>query len=269
MSWRAVRTAVALVLVTYASYRAMEIVLSASTLQIARIVVRGNARISSGEVQALVDGLRGTNILTADLRAYRARLLQSPWVADAALRRVLPSSVEVFVSERRPIGLCRLGATPYLIDEEGTIIDEFGPQYAEFDLPLIDGVVRPPGEMATVIDANRARLAARVLDALSARVDLADRVSQIDVSDAHDAVLLLEGDPALLHLGEDRFAERLQAYLDLEPALRERVADIDYVDLRFDERVYVRPSGTSGRDKTRRRRDTAAGRWSGDRTREF
>src|SRR5918996_4277941 len=94
MSWRAVRTAVALVLVTYASYRAMEIVLSASTLQIARIVVRGNARISSGEVQALVDGLRGTNILTADLRAYRARLLQSPWVADAALRRVLPSSVE-------------------------------------------------------------------------------------------------------------------------------------------------------------------------------
>ena len=48
--------------------------------------------------------------------------------------------------------------------------------------------------------------------------------------------MLLEGDPALLHLGEDRFLERLQSYVDLAPALRERVPDIDYVDLRFDER---------------------------------
>ena len=31
------------------------------------------------------------------------------------------------------------------------------------------------------------------------------------------------------------------AFLDLAPALRERVADIDYVDLRFGERLYVRP----------------------------
>ena len=70
--------------------------------------------------------------------------------------------------------------------------------------------------------------------------------AQIDVSDAHDALVLLEGDSALLHLGEDRFLERVQSYLDLSPTLRERVSDIDYVDLRFDSRVYVRPA-TGGR----------------------
>ena len=36
--------------------------------------------------------------------------------------------------------------------------------------------------------------------------------------------------------------ERVQSYIDLTPALRERIPEIDYVDLRFDERVYVRPS---------------------------
>ena len=71
--------------------------------------MHGNVRLSAGEVQALVDGLRGTSILTADLAAYRRRLLDSPWVADVALRRVLPSTVEVFVSERRPIGLVPAG----------------------------------------------------------------------------------------------------------------------------------------------------------------
>ena len=53
---------------------------------------------------------------------------------------------------------------------------------------------------------------------------------------------MLQDDAALLHLGEERFLERVQSYVDLAPALRQRVPDIDYVDLRFEERVYVRPA---------------------------
>jgi cell division septal protein FtsQ len=242
LTWRAARWAIAGTVVLYTGYRASNLVLHASGLQVRRISVHGNVRLSSGEVQAIVEGLRGTNILTADLSGYRRRLKESPWVADVALRRVLPSTVEVFVSERRPMGLCRLGSTLYLVDPRGTLIDEFGPQYAEFDLPIIDGLVRAPTSGQPTIDETRADLAARVIDALSVRKDLAQRVSQIDVRDAHDAVVMLDSDAALLHLGDDRFLERVQSYVDLAPALRQRVPDIDYVDLRFDERVYVRPT---------------------------
>jgi hypothetical protein len=55
----------------------------------------------------------------------------------------------------------------------------------------------------------------------------------------------------LLHLGEERFAERIQAYLELAPTLRERVPEIDYVDLRFEERLYVRPATGSGTTRDR------------------
>ena len=248
LTWRVARWTVAALVVAYAGYRGSRLVLHASALQISRISVHGNVRLSSGEVAAIVDGLRGDNILAADLDAYRRRLLASPWVADVALRRMLPSTVEVFVSERRPMGLCRLGSALYLVDARGTLIDEFGPQYSEFDLPIIDGLVRAPGGAQPTIDETRADLAARVIDAVAPRKDLAQRISQIDVHDAHDAVVLLDGDAALLHLGEDKFLERLQSYVDLAPALRQRVPDIDYVDLRFDERVYVRPV-----EKTKRR----------------
>jgi cell division protein FtsQ len=242
LTWRAVRWGLASFVTLYAVYRGGSLVLHASGLQVRKISVHGNVRLSSGEVQAIVDGLRGANILTADLPGYRRRLLESPWVADVALRRVLPSTVEVFVSERRPMGVCRLGSTLYLVDPRGTLIDEYGPQYAEFDLPIIDGLVRSPSSGQPTIDDTRAELAARVIDALATRKDLAQRVSQIDVADAHDAVVMLDKDSALLHLGEDKFVERVQSYVDLAPALRQRVPDIDYVDLRFDERVYVRPS---------------------------
>jgi cell division protein FtsQ len=242
VSWRAGRWALAVLVVGYAGYRATALVAHASGLQVRRIDVRGNVRLSSGDVQAIVDGLRGSNILTADLASYRKRLMQSPWVADAELRRLLPSTVEVFVSERRPMGLCRLGSALYLVDPRGMLIDEFGPQYSEFDLPIIDGLAPTPNAGQPVVDEARAELAARVIDAVAPRKDLAHRLSQIDVSDAHDAVVLLQGDGALLHLGEDKFLERLQSYVDLAPALKQRVPEIDYVDLRFDERVYVRPA---------------------------
>jgi cell division protein FtsQ len=241
-TWRTGRWVIGVLVVLYAAWRGGSLVLHASALQVRRISVHGNVRLSSGEVQAIVEGIRGASILTADLPAYRRRLMESPWVADVAIRRVLPSTVEVFVSERRPMGLCRLGSTLYLIDPHGVVIDEFGPQYAEFDLPIIDGLVRPPSSGQPTIDETRAELAARVIEALAPRKDLAQRISQIDVRDAHDAVVLLDDDAALLHLGEDKFLERVQSYVDLAPALKQRVPEIDYVDLRFDERVYVRPA---------------------------
>ena len=245
VSWRAVRIIATVALVTYAVYRACDLVLSAAALKIQHISVKGNARLSEGDVRTLADGIRGTSILTADLTAFRRRLLESPWVADVALRRVLPSTVEVFVSERTPIGLCRIKNQLYLVDRSGTVIDEFGPQYASFDLPIIDGLVRAPAPGKPAIDERRADFAARVLDAIAPRKDLARRISQIDVRDLHDAVVLIEGDGALLHLGEDRFLERLQSYLDVASALRDRVHDIDYVDLRFDDRLFVRPVATT------------------------
>jgi cell division septal protein FtsQ len=71
---------------------------------------------------------------------------------------------------------------------------------------------------------------------------MASRISQIDVSDSRNAVVLVDDDPTQIRLGSEKFVERLQSYFELAPALREQVPAIDYVDLRFDERVYVRPA---------------------------
>ncbi len=244
---RAAQAAVLLALGLYVVYRVTALALTAQALTITRISVSGNTRMSRGEVVALLDGLRGTNMVTADLESWRRKLLGSPWVAEAEIRRVLPGTVAVAISERQPMGIGRVGNDLYLIDDRGGIIDQFGPNYAEFDLPIIDGLAAPPRDNGPLIDEVRAGFAAHVLASLQAHPNLVKRVSELDVRDARDAVLLLKGDTTLVRLGNEQFAERLQSYLDLAPALRERVAGIDYVDLRFDERVYVRPQGSGSR----------------------
>jgi len=232
----------AAMLLCYATYRATIVAARAHVLQVDRIAVRGNERLSKGEVIAVLNGLRGENIVSTDLERWRRRLLASPWVRDAALRRSLPSTIDVLVWEREPIGVGRIGGDVYLVDDRGVIIDQYGPQYADLDLPIIDGLGAAPNDAPTLTDEARADLAARVIGAVKSKPKLASRLSQVDVSDLHNASVILTGDPTVLQLGEDQFAQRLQAYLDLAPALHERVADIDYVDLRFGDRIYVRPT---------------------------
>jgi cell division protein FtsQ len=253
-SWRALvrptlRYGLAGLVVAYGLYRGSAAAAHAHVLQIDRIEVRGNEHLSRGEVLAVLTGLEGQSLLWTDLDRWRARLLSSPWVRDAALRRWLPSTVEVVVTERQPIGIGRIDGRMYLVDERGVIIDEYGLQYAEFDLPIIDGLTAVPAEGGSLTDESRAELASRVVGALKAEPAIARRLSQIDVSDQHNAAVILSGDPAVIQLGDDQFLARLDTYLDLASTLRERVANIDYVDLRFDDRIYVRPAVVPAKPK--------------------
>lgn len=226
----------------YGMYQASGVASRAHLLRIDRIVVRGNDRLSKGEVLAVLNGLQGESLVWTNLDRWRKRLLASPWVLDAALRRSLPSTVEVTVLERQPVSIARLNGEMYLVDDHGALIDQYGPQYADLDLPIVDGLAAAPSGDGSMTDQARAELATRVIAALQAKPDIAKRLSQVDVSDLHNVSVILSGDPAVIQLGDDQFLRRLESYLDLAAALRERVPDIDYVDVRFDERIYVRPA---------------------------
>ena len=162
--------ALAAVALSYGVYRGSISAAPAQALRVDRILVRGNERLSQGEVLAVLSGLRGESLVWTDLDRWRQRLLASPWVREAVLRRSLPSTVEVVVWERQPIAVGRLNGEMYLVDERGTIIDLYGPQYEDFDLPIVDGLATAPATSAgPTTDGARAELAARVINALKAR----------------------------------------------------------------------------------------------------
>ena len=130
----------------------------------------------------------------------------------------------------------------YLVDERGVVIDEYGPQYADLDLPIIDGLAARRTDDGSITDERRAELAARLIAALQAKPEIARRVSQIDVTRSAQR----GGHPDRRSGGDSPRRRPVSAaapvVLELAPALRARVADIDYVDLRFDDRIYVRPA---------------------------
>lgn len=257
--WSLVRALGVALLAVLVVYQVGSAVLSSDALTVTRITVQGNERMSRGEVLTLLQGLEGASLVTTDLERWRLKLLESPWVAEASLRRMFPGTLLVVIEERRPVGLGRLRGSLYLVDESGSVIDEFGPNYADFDLPIIDGLDAAGGLERGSVDEARARLVGRLMSDVQRWPGLGARVSQIDVTDVRNAVVMLKDDTTLVRVGDERFAERIRSYLDLMPALRAKVAEIDYVDLRFDQRVYVRPYGSGAGRAARARQGTRTG----------
>ncbi len=244
--WRAAVVAVArygivLLVLGVIGTKAVAFARGSDFLKVAQIRTIGHQRVSADDVTRLLAGLGGQNILLTDLEEWRTRLLASPWIREVSLRRALPSTIEVAIQEKQPIAIGRINGQLYLVDERGTVIDQYRPEYASLDLPIVDGFTNE--DAGSGANQARAALAARVIMALRQKPDVAGRLSQVDVSDLHNASVLLTDDPAELRVGEADFLARVESYLSLAPALRERVVEIDYVDLRFDGRVYVRPAG--------------------------
>jgi cell division protein FtsQ len=241
-SWRTVARRFA-VLAAAALLAGVALVWGANTLmdagrfRIKSVSVHGTANLAADDVRALVKGIEGQSIFRVKLDEFQLRVLDNPWVNEATLRRVFPSTVDIAITERTPMALGRLNGQLYLVDATGTIIAAAGPQYSAFDLPIVDGLLTEESNGGTV-DPRRAQLAERLLTELAPRADLRRRVSQVDVSDPRNAVVLLAGEPAKLYLGDTKFLERLQMYEQTQAGIREHVRAIDYFELRFD-RVFV------------------------------
>jgi cell division septal protein FtsQ len=230
--FRGIAAFVAVLLCASLVYGVVGYAVTSSSLSIQRITVSGNQRLSTGQVQALLDHLIGSSIVALDIEAARQKLEGASWIDHVEIRRVFPGSIAVALTERQAIALGRINGELHLVDRHGIIIDAYGPNYAEFNLPIVNGLSSGQ-DPEMLVDEQRAETLARFIGSLEERPDLAARVSEIDLRDPLNVVVMLEGDTVAVRLGKEEFVERLESYADVASEVRDRVADVDNVDARY------------------------------------
>lgn len=200
--------------------------------RIASIEVKGNHFLSEGEVREMLGPALGESLMTADLEGLRSNLAASPWVGGAVVRRKLPDTLLVAVTERFPIALAEAEQL-YVMDASGELIDLLGPRTAGFDLPIIRGL----GGVSVEVRRDRARRANLLLEDLG---DLSGEVSEISIDSSGDLMVVLRGDGSVLKLADPPYRKRVLSFLALRQQLRERSPDAEYFDLRFKDRIYAK-----------------------------
>ena len=223
------------VLAVVGAWTAWQRVFASERLRVGKLEVRGSHFLSEGEVRELVGAAVGERILSLDIEALKARLRASPWVADATVTRTLPDTLRVEIRERVPLALAELDRL-YLMDENGGLIDIYGPRTGAFDLPIVRGLLGVAEESRR----DRARRAGALLADLG---DLAGEISEVYVQPSGDLRVVLRGPGEVLLFGEPPYRQRLLTFLSLRQELAEKAPGAEHYDLRFRGRIFAKRPG--------------------------
>jgi cell division protein FtsQ len=209
-----------------------------------RIELEGLRRASEQSIRAGLEPALGRNLFELDLDRVSVVVRHDPWVRGATVRRVLPATLRINVTERTPAALAVIRGQAHLVDNRGHVIGLVGRRLAE-DLPVLTGLEEMDDEQ--LIEALRE--GTRLIDRLSRLAGpFAEVVSELDLS-REDRVTArtVEHGPRLL-LDPQQIERNVLRYLALRSLIERRAGPTDYVDLRWRDRIAVMPAIRSGED---------------------
>jgi cell division protein FtsQ len=132
-------------------------VLSAATAAVGfgieNVKITGQSETSEVDVLAALDIGQYPSTLTLDLEDAKARIEKLPWVKQATLKKLFPSTVEIAVREREPYALWQHDGTLSLIDDAGkAITDDIDDRYASLPKVVGNGAAEKATAYTTLID---------------------------------------------------------------------------------------------------------------------
>jgi cell division protein FtsQ len=100
--------------------------------------IEGIHRLTEKEIAEQACVSKDINILAVNLSMVRKRLMAHAWIADAEVRREIPSGLFIRIKEQQPLAIVDLG-NKYIINEQGRIFKEWTASDPD-TLPLISGL---------------------------------------------------------------------------------------------------------------------------------
>ena len=116
------RFRLALVLSILAFVAVAVAIVRSPVLDVDAVRISGTVRTTPQEVRAAAGIRPGSAMIDVDPGAVARRVEARPWVAEASVHRHWPSTVEVEVTERRPVAQARNGDTWSALDRSGRVL---------------------------------------------------------------------------------------------------------------------------------------------------
>jgi cell division protein FtsQ len=211
------------------------VVARSAFFQIERIEVRGNRRLTDGEIVRSAGVRPRSNLLTVPLEEVERSLLRSPWIARAEASRSLPSTLVLRVKERSPVAWVHDPNGYAVIAPDAMVIDRRA--------RLPEGLVALGASPVSVPIGGRMQgILAPLTVASSLRPKLRSGVEEARAVGG-EVELLLEGG-AKIYYGEPALLREKNAAIDsmLRYAGKHGI-EIAYIDVRSPAAPALKPIG--------------------------
>jgi cell division protein FtsQ len=216
--------------------------------------------VTANSVREIFRADRDHSVLRIPLDARRHQIESLPWVEQAVVRRALPNTIEVDITERTPIAFLRAGNQMELIDAHGVILPR--PLKGNFHFPVITGM--DPGMPLEDREERMKLFSSFTIGAERARAGSMEKVSEVDLTEAKDLRATIsdlqsgsalngtadnqwaaQSDaPIVVHFGDSDFENKFFTVLNDIGEWRAKAGRVESVDLRFNGEAVVNPDRT-------------------------
>jgi len=217
--------------------------------------IEGTRRLTPEQVARQARVRIGDNILAVNLALVRKRLLAHPWIAEAEVRREIPSRLIIRVKEHNALALVNFGQK-FLINHQGQIFKAWEPTDPD-NLPVISGLdvsdLTVYGQEQSS-EKNRAPALSAPFKAVMQVLQMGLQqgsilpnrlVRQIKVDRQIGLTLYAFDSIKAINLGYSDYPGKYHALANLFSYLKRQpsIYDVDRIDLNNLERVVVHPLG--------------------------
>ncbi|MFZ2198341.1 MAG: FtsQ-type POTRA domain-containing protein [Thermodesulfovibrionales bacterium] len=202
-----------------------------SAFLVRSVVITGNEHLTDEELKTMAGLAADDNLLTVSGRRISSKMMESPWIRSVAVRKEFPDRLLIHISEAEPFALLDMKGKLFIVDDRGTMLEELRNIAVPF-LPVISS--NPYQEKGAFQEAITLAKAIKNTGLLSGK----DRIEIISHKPQEMSVNI---DGIVVKVGEGEYEEKLARLSDIEQEIKSRNIPVDYIDLRFANRVLVSP----------------------------
>jgi cell division protein FtsQ len=202
----------------------------------------GNRHLTNAELLSLAGLSQKRPLFSVTTGDIYQQLKTSPWIKDALVRKDLSGNVTVYLTEAVAVAVLQVDETLCLVDSDGLRLEEIRPEPVYF-LPVVK--IDPTSHKEAYRDAvELARaLNERKVTAHGGNIELTGTRPE-------DVTMKVDGVPVKIGAGDlPRKLEKLDFVRD---ELAKRNMSVEYIDLRFIDRIVVKPLKQDVREPERK-----------------
>ena len=202
-----------------------------SVFRVRDVVITGNEHLTDDELKSMAGLGRDENLIKVSSRRISSKMMESPWIRSAAVRKEFPDRILIRIKEAEPFALLDMKGKLFIVDDRGTMLEELRDIAVPF-LPVISS--NPYREKEAFLEAIT--LAKAIKD-----TGLLYRKDHIEIISHKLQEMSVNIDGIVVKVGAGEYGDKLARLAEIEEEIKNRNIAVDYIDLRFANRVLVSP----------------------------
>lgn len=204
-----------------------------SIFPVKEVVFLGNKHLSQAELDEISGVRQNEDLLMLSARKTAEKILLSPWIKKVSVRKDFPERLLINITEALPFAILDKDGEMSLIDERGNLLEKMKTDPVPF-LPIIRA-----GDSVGNENFMEALSLARIIRDKEIAAER-NRVEILANGKGPEEMSLIV-DNLLIKIGRGDYERKLNRLFAIEEEIKKKAVALDHIDLRFANRIVVKP----------------------------